>query len=84
MARNNPHGLTDKQLRFANNYITSYDLNATRAYKAAYPDCKSDPAARSSASRLLTNPNIKKYFNVLGMQLFEGNQQQHWGRGRPW
>ena len=53
--------MTDKQRKFADEYLI--DTNATRAYKAAYPNVKSDDAARASASRLLTNVNIKQYID---------------------
>lgn len=53
--------LTDKQMIFANEYLV--DLNATRAYKKAYPNVKKDSAARASASKLLTKPNIKNYID---------------------
>jgi phage terminase small subunit len=52
-------GLTEKQKRFCEEYAV--DWNGSRAYKAAYPSCKSDGAARTSAVRLLTNDNIKAY-----------------------
>lgn len=53
--------LTDKQIIFANEYLV--DLNATRAYKKAYPSVKKDSAARANASKLLTNANIKNYID---------------------
>ena len=53
--------MTEKQKIFADEYLI--DLNATRAYKAAYPSVKKDQAARANASRLLTNANIKKYIS---------------------
>lgn len=53
--------MTEKQRIFAEEYIK--DLNATRAYKAAYPNVKKDAAARASGSKLLTNPNIKQYID---------------------
>lgn len=56
-------GLTDKQKKFAEEYIK--DLNATRAYKVAYPKVKSDRAATSAGARLLTNVNIRKYIDEL-------------------
>lgn len=49
--------MTEKQKRFCEEYII--DLNATRAYKIAYPDVKKDETARANASRLLSNANIK-------------------------
>lgn len=51
--------MTEKQKRFADEYII--DLNGTRAYKAAYPTVKSEEAARTNASRLLTKADVKKY-----------------------
>lgn len=54
-------GMTEKQKRFADEYII--DLNATRAYKAAYPNVKKDAAARANGSRLLTNANVKGYID---------------------
>ena len=53
--------LTDKQMIFANEYLV--DLNATRAYKKAYPNVKKDSAARTNASKLLTKANIKNYID---------------------
>lgn len=54
--------LTDKQKLFADEYLI--DLNATRAYKAVYKNCKSDEAARANGSRLLTNANVMKYIDI--------------------
>lgn len=51
--------MTDKQKRFADEYLI--DCNATRAYKAAYPNVKKDSVARANGSRLLANANIKSY-----------------------
>ena len=51
--------MTDKQKRFCDEYLI--DLNATRAYKTAYPSIKKDETARANGSRLLTYANIKKY-----------------------
>lgn len=53
--------MTDKQRKFCDEYII--DCNATRAYKAAYPNVKSDDAARACASKLLTKTNIKNYID---------------------
>lgn len=55
--------MTDKQKRFADEYII--DLNATRAYKVAYPNVKNDETAKAAASRLLTNVNVKAYIDNL-------------------
>lgn len=51
--------LTPKQKIFADEYLI--DLNATRAYKVAYPNVKKDEAARVNGSRLLTNANVADY-----------------------
>ncbi len=51
--------MTKKQKIFADEYLI--DLNATRAYKAAYPSVKKEEAARANGSRLLTNANVSKY-----------------------
>lgn len=56
--------LTEKQRIFADEYLV--DLNATRAYKVAYPSCKKDEAARANGSRLLTNANVSEY---IGQEL---------------
>lgn len=50
--------LTAKQKMFIDEYLI--DLNATRAYKAAYPKCKTERSARTNGSRLLTNANIQE------------------------
>lgn len=51
--------LTEKQKRFADEYLI--DLNATRAYKAAYTTCKKDEAAAVNGSKLLRNTNVADY-----------------------
>lgn len=51
--------MTEKQERFCDEYLI--DLNATRAYRTVYKNIKSDETAKSAASRLLTNVNVKKY-----------------------
>ncbi|MBP3630109.1 MAG: terminase small subunit [Clostridia bacterium] len=53
------NNLTEKQKRFCDEYLI--DLNATRAYKAVYKNCKKDESARVNGSKLLTNTNIKNY-----------------------
>lgn len=47
--------LTPKQKLFADEYLI--DLNATRAYKAAYKSCKKDETANVNGSKLLRLPN---------------------------
>ncbi len=51
--------MTEKQKIFADEYLI--DLNATRAYKVAYPNVKKDETARANASRLLTYANVRAY-----------------------
>ena len=53
--------MTEKQQKFADGYIVS--LNATQAYKKAYPNIKNDEVARTNGSRLLTNANVKAYID---------------------
>mgnify|MGYP000381726590 CR=1 FL=1 len=53
--------MTDKQKKFCDEYLI--DCNATRAYKAAYPNIKNDHSARTMASRLLTKVDIKTYID---------------------
>ena len=51
--------MTKKQKIFADEYLI--DLNATRAYRVAYPSVKKDEVARANGSRLLTNANVAEY-----------------------
>lgn len=51
--------LTPKQKIFADEYLIN--LNATRAYKMAYPKVKKDESARVNGSKLLTNTNVAAY-----------------------
>lgn len=53
--------MTEKQKRFCDEYLI--DCNATRAYKTVYKNVKSNETAKSAASRLLTNVNVKKYID---------------------
>ncbi|SHJ52506.1 phage terminase small subunit [Clostridium cavendishii DSM 21758] len=53
--------LTDKQIIFVNEYLV--DLNATRAYKKAYPNVKKDSVAASAAVRMLRNVKVKNYID---------------------
>lgn len=54
--------LTAKQQKFIDEYLI--DLNATRAYKAAYPKCKSDEAANAASSRLLRNVKVQEQITI--------------------
>lgn len=51
--------MTEKQKKFADEYLI--DLNATRAYRVAYPAVKRDETAAQSGSRLLRNVNVSAY-----------------------
>lgn len=51
--------MTEKQRRFADEYLI--DLNATRAYRSAYPSVKRDETAAAAATRLLKNVNVAAY-----------------------
>ncbi len=53
--------MTEKQKLFAYEYLI--DLNATRAYQAAYPSVKKDEVAAAAAARMLRNVKVKKYIN---------------------
>lgn len=53
--------MTNKQYRFCDEYLI--DLNGTRAYKAAYPNVKSDEVAKAAASRLLAKVNVRAYID---------------------
>ena len=53
--------MTDKQKIFADEYLI--DLNATRAYKAAYPREKKDNVAATNGGRMLRNAEVKKYID---------------------
>ena len=53
--------LTEKQKRFCDEYLI--DLNATRAYKTAYPNVKKDNTAAVNGNKLLRNANVKGYID---------------------
>lgn len=61
MAVNNEYGITEQQRLFADEYIKSG--NATDAYEKNYKS--KGNGARASASALLTNPNVKKYIQLM-------------------
>lgn len=54
--------MTEKQKIFCDEYLK--DLNATRAYKVAYPKVMKDEVARANGSRMLTNANVKNYIDI--------------------
>ena len=51
--------MTEKQKIFANEYLI--DLNATRAYRVAYPSVKKDETAAAAATRMLRNVKVAVY-----------------------
>lgn len=53
--------LTEKQKLFVDEYLI--DLNATRAYKAVYPNVKKDSSAAVCAAKLLRNAKVKDYID---------------------
>jgi phage terminase small subunit len=53
--------MTEKQKIFADEYLI--DLNATRAYKVAYPRVKNDDVAAAAAARLLRNVKVAAYIS---------------------
>lgn len=55
------NGMTEKQQKFADEYIVS--LNATQAYKKAYPNIKNNEVAKAAGSRLLANVNVRSYID---------------------
>ena len=57
------YNLTDKQIIFCHEYVI--DMNATRAYLAAYPSCRSKESAWAAASRSLGNVKVQKYLEFL-------------------
>ncbi len=51
--------LTKKQKIFADEYLI--DLNATRAYRVAYPSVKKEETAAVNGSRMLRNAKVAEY-----------------------
>lgn len=51
--------MTEKQKIFADEYLI--DLNATRAYKSAYPNVTKQRTAESAGNRLLSNVEVQQY-----------------------
>lgn len=51
--------MTEKQKIFADEYLI--DLNATRAYRVAYPSVKKDETAAAAATRMLRNVKVAAY-----------------------
>ena len=53
--------MTKKQKLFADEYLI--DLNATRAYRVAYPAVKRDETAAAAAARMLRNVKVQEYIS---------------------
>lgn len=53
--------MNNNQKRFCDEYLI--DLNATRAYREAYPSVNSDEVAAANGSRLLTNAKVMLYLS---------------------
>lgn len=53
--------MTEKQKLFSDEYLI--DLNATRAYRVAYPSVKKDETAAQAGSRMLRNVKVAKYIS---------------------
>lgn len=51
--------MTEKQKIFVDEYLI--DLNATRAYRVAYPSVKKDETAAAAAARMLRNVKVAAY-----------------------
>ena len=61
--------MTDAQKRFCDEYLI--DLNATRAYKVAYPRCKKDETANAASSRMLRNVKVQEYISEKQQEIEE-------------
>lgn len=55
--------MTEKQKIFADEYLI--DLNATRAYRVAYPSVKKEEAAAVNGSKLLRNTKVHTWIRPM-------------------
>lgn len=62
--------LSNNQKLFCQEYL-KLGMNGTQAYLKVYKSCKKEETARTNASRLLTNANIKKYIEELQAKVEE-------------
>lgn len=62
------HKLSAQQQAFIDHLLADPAMNATAAYKRAYPRCRSDAAARANAARLLTNANVQEALQAAQAQ----------------
>ena len=74
--------MTKKQKIFADEYLI--DLNATRAYKVAYPRVKNDEVARANGSRLLTNANVAAYIEKRMKERHNGHRSRRTWSSENW
>ena len=64
--------MTDAQKRFCDEYLI--DLNATRAYKVAYPKTKKEETINSASSRMLRNVKVQEYIQQRQEELQKETQ----------
>jgi len=57
--------VTDKQMAFAQAYVSDPELNAARAYLSVYGNCKSPSSAATCSSRLLKNVDVRVYVDEM-------------------
>ncbi len=67
--------LTARQQCFCDEYLV--DLNKSRAYRAAYPSCKSTFATTSRANELLRKPEIIDYIRTQREERREKLRDRH-------
>ena len=67
MADCNENGLNPNQQIFCDEYLI--DRNATRAYRKAYPNVKSDEAAHASGAKLLRKATVSAYLAAQQEQM---------------
>jgi phage terminase small subunit len=63
--------LTPRQQAFADHYLADPEHNATAAYKACYPSCKTESAAAGSASRMLRIEKVASYIAERRQELLK-------------
>lgn len=59
----NSENLTNKERIFCQEY--TFDWNGTRAYRVAFPTCKSDMACGANANRLLKKDKVQNYISEI-------------------
>jgi phage terminase small subunit len=64
--------MTNSQKRFCDEYLI--DFNATRAYKAAYKNCRKDETANVNGSKLLRNTKVQEYIAEKQQEMQERNK----------